>query len=186
MLDYELLNRFVNSADGDEELFSSLSAFIKNLPFSDSARNTQIRRDIVIRIASLFLADDERAALLNLPAGCRIREGAKILAPENLIIGEDCWIGENAILDAQGGLEIGRCTSIGLGVFVWSHSGHLANLSNQNEIGSSKIIRKKTVIGSNCFIGGPSVILPGVTIGDKCVIRPLSLIDRDLPNRTVV
>ncbi|MDC0644930.1 hypothetical protein OAP53_01510 [Alphaproteobacteria bacterium] len=83
MLDYELLNRFVSGADSDEELFTSLSAFIKNLPFNDSTRNTQIRRDIVIRIASLFLADDERAALLNLPAGCRIREGAKILAPEN-------------------------------------------------------------------------------------------------------
>lgn len=186
MLDSDLLNKFIKSADLDKELFSLLSILIKNLPYIDSARNTQIRRDIVVRFASLFLTDDERAKLLNLPSGCRIREGAKILSPENLIIGEDCWIGENSILDASGGLEIGRGTSIGLGVFVWSHTSHLANLSNHNEISSSKIIRKKTVIGSNCFIGGPSVILPGVTIGDKCVIRPLSLVDRDVPSRTVM
>ena len=135
---------------------------------------------------SAFLTDDERAELLGLPSGCRIREGAKILSKENLVIGENCWIGENAVLDASGGLQIGENTSIGLGVFVWTHTSHLSNLSGDNQIGSSKIIRKNTSIGSNCFIGGPSVILPGVTIGDRCVIRPLSLIDKDIPSRTVM
>jgi UDP-3-O-[3-hydroxymyristoyl] glucosamine N-acyltransferase len=68
--------------------------------------------------------DQERVAWLGLPKGCRIRENAKIVAPEKLRLGEHVWIGEGAILDAQGGLSIGDYTQIGLSVMVWSHSSH--------------------------------------------------------------
>ena len=38
----------------------------------------------------------------------------------------------------------------------------------------------ETRIGSNCFIAGPSVIGPGVTIGDGVIVAPLTFVDRDL------
>jgi acetyltransferase-like isoleucine patch superfamily enzyme len=133
-----------------------------------------------------LLTDDERAKLMKLPFGCRIREGAKILSPENLVIGEHCWIGENAILDASGGLTIGSHCSIGLSVFIWSHTSHLANLAMSNEQGSSLIHRKPTKIGKGCFIAGPSVILPGVSVGDKVLIRPFSVVGKDIPSRAIV
>jgi acetyltransferase-like isoleucine patch superfamily enzyme len=183
--DQNIINKYFSGETSNQDFLIEFLEAIKNLPHTKSERNDQIRRDIALRLASMFLTDDERASLLQLPSGCRIREGAKILFRENLIIGENCWIGENAVLDASGGLEIGQNTSIGLGVFIWTHTSHLSNLSGDNQIGSSKIIRKKTTIGSNCFIGGPSVILPGVSIGDRCVIRPLSLIDKDVPSRSV-
>ena len=185
-IDDKILNKYFAGDVTSSEFTASFLDALHNLPFKNNDRNNQIRRDIALRMMSAFLTDDERAELLGLPRGCRVREGAKILSKENLVIGDNCWIGENAVLDASGGLEIGENTSIGLGVFVWTHTSHLSNLSGDNQIGSSKIIRKKSFIGSNCFIGGPSVILPGVTIGDRCVIRPLSLIDKDIPSRTVV
>lgn len=132
------------------------------------------------------MTDDERAELFGLPNGCRMREGAKIISPENLQIGEYCWIGENAILDASGGLLIGSHTSIGLSVFVWSHSSHLTNLNMQNTSGSDLIKRAKTSIGSGCFIAGPAVILAGAKIGDKCLIRPFSVVEGEVPDRSVV
>lgn len=138
------------------------------------------------RVAGEFLTDDERAQWLGLPRGCRIREGAKIISPEKLEMGEYCWIGENAVLDASGGLRIGSHTSIGLAVFVWSHSSHLTNLTLANEMGSNLIQRKSTCIGSGCFIAGPSVVLPGVTIGDHVLIRPFSTIDKNIPSRSLV
>lgn len=168
------------------EWFERMKSSLPTLPFKDSARNGQLRPEILARVAGQFLTDDERAELLGLPAGCRIREGAKIISPDKLIIGEHCWIGENAVLDASGGLEIGSHTSIGLSVFVWSHSSHLTNLSMSNESGSSLIQRSKTRIGSGCFIAGPSVILPGVTIGDRVLVRPFSTVDRDVPSRSLV
>lgn len=43
-----------------------------------------------------------------------------------------------------------------------------------------------TRIGSNCFIGGRSLILPGITIGDDCVIGAGSVVTKDVPPRSVV
>ena len=43
-----------------------------------------------------------------------------------------------------------------------------------------------THIGRNCFIGGESLILPGVTIGDNSVIGAGSVVTKDVPPRSIV
>ena len=121
-----------------------------------------------------------RAAFLGLPEGCRIRERAKILAPEKLVLGKNVWIGEGAVLDAQGGLTIGDSSQIGLGVMIWSHSSHLQAIRGETTTSRDSIVYKETRIGRNCFIGGPSVIAAGVTIGDGAMISPLTFVDRDV------
>ncbi|MDY6835350.1 MAG: acyltransferase [Chloroflexota bacterium] len=132
------------------------------------------------------MTDDERAQLLGLPEGCRIREGAKIISPENLVCGKNVWIGEGAILDASGHLEIGDHTSIGLYVLVWSHTSYLTNVTLNNVIASPLIERKPTKIGQGCFIAGHSVIYPGVTIADKVVVLPMSVVTKDIPGNCIV
>ena len=165
--------------------FESIKNHLPKLPFLENIRNSKLRPQILQQLVSQFLSDDERAKYYGLPDGCRMREGAKIIDINNLKIGKDCWIGENAILDASGSLEIGSHTSIGLSVYVWTHSSHLCNLTLNNKPGNSLIIRNKTTIGSGCFIAGPSVILPGVHIGDKCIVRPFSLVEKDIPDRSI-
>ena len=130
--------------------------------------------------------DRERAAWLGLPNGCRMRENAKIVALEKLQLGEFVWIGEGAVLDAQGGLSIGDYTQIGLNVMVWSHSSH--RQARRGETGKSRdsIVYTPTTIGRRCFIAGPSVIGPGVTIGDEVVISPMSFVDYDVPSGSVI
>ncbi len=146
----------------------------------------EIRAQILTYQATAGMSDVERAAFLGLPKGCRIRENAKIISPQNLTIGESCWIGEGAVLDASGGLTIGSHTSIGLSVFVWTHDSHQLNIRGNNSRGQQQRIRRKpTSIGSNCFIAGPAVIMPGVKIGDKCLISPMSVVTEDLPDRTI-
>lgn len=154
--------------------------------FLDGDRQRVLRDSILQRFVGQLMTDDERATLLGLPPGCRIRENAKIISPENLVCGESVWIGEGAVLDASGGLEIGSHTSIGLSVFLWSHSSYLTNLAMANHSGSSLIERKKTKIGSGCFIAGPSTVLHGVTIGDKCVVLPMSVVNKDIPSYSMV
>lgn len=41
-------------------------------------------------------------------------------------------------------------------------------------------------IGSRCFIGGGSMILPGVTIGDECIIGAAAVVFDDVPDRCIV
>ena len=144
-----------------------------------------IREHILKYNLTINMSDVERAKFLGLDDSCRMRENAKILLPEKLRCGVYVHIGEGVILDASGGLDIGDHTSLGPYVMVWTHSSHLLNLTGNNVRGGGGIIRKSTKIGSNCFIGTHTVIMPGVTVGDNVVIQPLSIVDQDVPNNKV-
>lgn len=41
-------------------------------------------------------------------------------------------------------------------------------------------------IGNNCIIGGHSIIMPGITIGDQSVIGIGSVVTKDVPSNTIV
>jgi acetyltransferase-like isoleucine patch superfamily enzyme len=151
----------------------------------DDETDPALRNQILTYRLAEIMTDRERAKLLGLPEGCRIRERAKILARENFICGRNVWIGEGAVIDAMGGLEIGDNTQIGLNVMVWSHSSHKQAIRGETGIGRDSIEYKRTRIGKNVFIAGPSVIGPGVTIGDGAIISPLSFVSRDLPDGAV-
>lgn len=144
-----------------------------------------IRSEILKYRTASLMNDRERAKFLGLPAGCRIRENAKILAPKKFICGKNIWIGEGAILDAQGGLSIGDFCQIGLYVMIWSHSTHKQALASETAVSKDKIVYKPTKIGNNCFIAGHSVISAGVTIGNNVIIAPMSFVDVDLPDNAV-
>lgn len=152
----------------------------------DSTRNRELRTQIFRRFFSQLLTDDERASLEGLPKGCRIREGAKIFSPEKLSCKENVWIGENALLDASGGLSIGSNTTIGCGVFVWTHHSMLTNLLESNVPSSPLIVRKRTEIGNGCYLVGPSVINPGIKIGDHCVVLPMTVVTKDVAPSSIV
>ena len=44
----------------------------------------------------------------------------------------------------------------------------------------------KIKVGSNTFIGARSIIMPGVTIGERCVIGCGSIVTKDIPDNSVV
>ena len=154
--------------------------------FENTPRTNELRQDILLRHASTMMTDDERARLFGLPEGCRIRESAKIISSENFECGHHVWIGENVVLDASGGLEVGNFTQFGVAVLVWTHSSHLQVLASETCISSEQIIRKQVKIGSNCWIVGPTVISPGVTIGDRVLVMPMSVITKDILDDAIV
>lgn len=154
--------------------------------FKDDERNQMLRSQILTYSLSQVMTDDERAEMLGLPEGCRIRENAKIISPENFKCGKYVWIGEGAILDASGGLEIGDHTSIGLYVLVWSHESTLTNLTLSNVPANPVIRRKPTKIGKGCFVSGHSVIYPGTTVGDFVVVLPMTAVTEDIPDYSVI
>lgn len=43
-----------------------------------------------------------------------------------------------------------------------------------------------TRIGSRCFIGCASIIMPGVNIGDQCIIASGSVVTKDVPAHSIV
>lgn len=166
----------------DERLFGLLPLIAASAQRESAlaGADAALRAQILQYHATELMTDRERAVFLGLPEGCRIRERAKILAPEKLVLGKNVWIGEGAMLDAQGGLSIGDSTQIGGGVMIWTHSSHLQAIRGETTIGRESIVYKQTRIGKNCFIVGPTVIAAGVTIGDGAMISPLTFVDRDV------
>ena len=45
---------------------------------------------------------------------------------------------------------------------------------------------RHTRIGKNCFIGARSIIMPGVAIGDECIVAAGAVVVKDVPFRTIV
>lgn len=154
--------------------------------FSDTERARGLREDILRKLLALAMTDDERAAMLGLPSGCRVRESAKIISPEKFSCGEYVWVGENVVLDASGGLQVGAHTTFAVAALVWTHSSVLSNLELDNRSGNLRIVRKPTKIGDGCYIGGPSSIYPGVTIGNKVIVLPMSVVTDDVPDNVMV
>lgn len=76
-------------------------------------------------------------------------------------------------LTFPGGVHVGAYTYLAFGVRVLTHD-------------RTRGLYLHTRIGRNCFIGGRSIILPGVTIGDNCVIGVGSVVTKDVPPRTLV
>jgi acetyltransferase-like isoleucine patch superfamily enzyme len=98
-------------------------------------------------------------------------------------VGFETWIGPFTLLDGSGGgLIIGDHCSISAGVHIYTHDTVLWAVS-----GGVQQARKSAVkIGSNTYIGAQSVIVAGVTIGERCVIAANSLVNRDVPEGTIV
>jgi acetyltransferase-like isoleucine patch superfamily enzyme len=70
------------------------------------------------------------------------------------------------------GVHIGAHSYIAFGARILSHD-------------MARGLYLHTRIGRNCFIGGHALILPGVAIGDGCVIGAGSVVTRDVPAHSV-
>lgn len=113
-----------------------------------------------------------------------IREGCHIWHIEELVIGDNTRIGRSSIINAAGGVEIGRDVRIGPRLLI-SSTDH--NFSER-----SKVIRaqgcelEKIVIGNNVWIGGNVSIMKGVNIGDNVVVAAGAVVTKDVPGNVLV
>ena len=82
-------------------------------------------------------------------------------------IGEGTWIGAFTLIDALGGLKIGKGCDISCGAQILSHSTANRCVSEGQY---SKIDYRETVIEDHVFIGTNAVILMGTKIGHHSVI----------------
>jgi acetyltransferase-like isoleucine patch superfamily enzyme len=47
-------------------------------------------------------------------------------------------------------------------------------------------LRLDTHIGENCFVGGRALVLPGVTIGNGCIVGAGAVVTKDVPDGCIV
>jgi len=86
----------------------------------------------------------------------------------------------SSIIVAGNSVEIGQDTILGAGAMVLDNDFHALGLGFSWLTEYSKN-SKPVKIGRGCFIGARSIILKGVTLGDRVIIGAGSVVTRDVP-----
>jgi acetyltransferase-like isoleucine patch superfamily enzyme len=88
-----------------------------------------------------------------------INTGATVVANHNIVIGDDCLIGDL--------------------VAIFDSDHHSLEPSRPTRVAPVRL-------GANVWVGRSATILPGVTIGDHAVIAAGSIVTDDVPARTLM
>lgn len=106
----------------------------------------------------------------------------EIRAPYRLKIGEGSIIGDNAILDARSGLELGENVNISSNVSIYTlqHDHRDPNFACPVGPDMGVKIRDRVWLGSNV------IVLPGVTIGEGAVCCAGCVVTKDVDSYAVV
>lgn len=101
-------------------------------------------------------------------------------------------IGKNCIIDktAEFGTEpylisIGDNVRITKGVRFITHDGSLWVPRNLGLVDKKADFFGKIVIGNNVNIGWDAIIMPGVQIGDNCIIAAGAIVTKNVPDNSV-
>jgi acetyltransferase-like isoleucine patch superfamily enzyme len=146
----------------------------KAAPGGPDSASTERSKPARIRIPASPQALPLRAALLARDAvmGVRLwylRRIAKMdLAP-------NVKISLRAILDFTNP----RGVHVGEGTYIAFHATILAH-------DMSRLLHTDTYIGRNCFIGAQSIIMPGVRVGDECIVASGAVVTKDVPSHSIV
>ena len=135
---------------------------------------------------------------------------AKVIYPENLIIGNETVVDDFALLYASGkGIKLGNFCHITAHCTLFA--GGLIEFGDFSAIGPNGVIlastddykgegfvglavfgpkyrnhqEKDVIIGRHVHIGAGSIIMPGVTLGDGCSIGAGSLVTKSMPEWTI-
>jgi len=98
-------------------------------------------------------------------------------SPDNLLeIGPDSYVGMNSILNGYAAkLKIGSNVSIAQNVNIMVDSGPNASSPMQKVF---PVVKEPVTIGNHVWIGTGSIIMPGVTLGDFCVVAANSYVNK--------
>ena len=127
-----------------------------------------------------------------MPSQMILRSDSRLILNGDFIIysGHNIWINQNASLTLGSGyinnnfnlscfdsIEIGHNVAISENVTIRDSDDHCIGVNNKT---------KPIKIGNNVWIGINVTILKGVSIGDGAVIAAGSLVNRDVPPKTLV
>lgn len=108
-----------------------------------------------------------------------IHPTAVIDYPWNLKMGNKASLGERCWVYAMAPISIGELSCIGKDVYLLTGSHDI-------ESSSFDLVVKPISIGKGCWIATAATVLPGITIGDYCVVAANSVVVRNVESFCVI
>lgn len=109
----------------------------------------------------------------------------------NIFFGDNCEVNMNCTFLDDNKIIIGDNALIAPNVQIYT-AFHPTNAADRfgaaTKDGSFAFCKTQTapvIIGNNVWIGGGSIILPGVTIGDNAVVGAGSVVTKDIPGNVI-
>ncbi|MCH6199417.1 sugar O-acetyltransferase [Aquiflexum sp. LQ15W] len=135
---------------------------------------------------------EEKSRILQQLLG-RVGKGVWIEAPfycdygKHISIGENTFINVNAVFLDCNRIDIGNNVLIGPNVQIYTATHPISATERivQNPESNQAPYKTKALpvrIGDNCWIGGNTVILPGIIIGNNVTVAAGSLVTKDIPD----
>jgi acetyltransferase-like isoleucine patch superfamily enzyme len=143
-----------------------------------------IRRPFYIRGKSSFQYDSG----LTTGHGCRL--DLLGVGEKTLFIGKNCEMGDYVHIVAHENVKIGDNCLMASKIFI-SDTNH-GDYSGENQSSPEtppndrKLISRPVSIGNNVWIGENVCILPGVKIGNGCIIGANSVVNKDIPDNCII
>lgn len=111
-----------------------------------------------------------------MPADVEIGRGG-CNGPDSIVhIGHSVGIFEGTVINPSSRVTIGDCVGIGADCLLWTHGAWC------NPLDGFPYSFAPVTIGSNVWLPARSIMLPGSSIGDNCVIGTGSIITKDIPS----
>ena len=95
-----------------------------------------------------------------------------------LTVGNNTFINYNFACIDYAPVKIGANVYIGPNCSIYTQGHALLAEERKKHLGYAKPV----TIGENSWLGGNVIVLPGVTIGDKCVVGAGSVVTKDIPS----
>lgn len=145
------------------------------MKFSNINLGKNVEIDVSSSVNNVIIGDNVRIA----------KRCSVFGSPENLLeIGTDSYIGMNSILNGYAAkLTIGCNVSIAQNVNIMVDSGPNASELLQKVF---PIIKKPVMIGNHSWIGAGSIIMPGVSLGDFCIVAANSFVNESFGPFTII
>lgn len=105
----------------------------------------------------------------------RVCSSVMIVGAGELEIGDNTWIGHRCLISASSAVRIGKNVDIAPNVFIGNGTHGIT--PDRDRIADVECSRDVEV-GDGCWLCAGSMVLPGVSIGAKCVVAAGSVVTR--------
>jgi putative colanic acid biosynthesis acetyltransferase WcaF len=102
-----------------------------------------------------------------------VHQRARIQIPWNLTMHDRACIGDRANIYSLGPVELGPECTVAQEVYL---------CTGTHDFGKTMfLMTAKITIGARAFLGARAFVMPGVTIGEDCIIGACSVVTKDTP-----